>query len=227
MKSFQTFLNESTLLNVNDLKRLYRQFNQKFFQNKLPLIPITVSKQLKHSTAVTHAQLRKKGGKYVELIPNSLSLVFNGNFEMPDDFLIGVLLHEMIHVSFYVEDLSQFPRESHGSQFLNKLYQLERLSGYKIPVTDSVSQISSAAKQKRVGVIVLRPKDQSAGRPAFILVRLEAWAKRQSEIRQYIERLDTKWTADLFVSDTILHLRFSVQRDFSRSAQKVWRLEPD
>jgi len=231
MKTFKQFLNES--VNPNELKALYSTLNSKYFQGRLPNIPIAVSTRLKNATATTNCKIRKRGNEILEIYKDTIRMVFNGNLDYSGEFAASIMLHEMIHVWFFAfSEPGQYPRETHGREFNSMRLELERKSGIKIPLTDSISNIDANAKRERLGVVIIYRKD-TPSKSSFSLFNLKNFTYRYPLIKKYFEEMkavnpNLVDSIEIFVSDTILHLKHTVARDFkNKMPNNLWILNDD
>lgn len=109
----------------NYLEGLYTEFNEKYFENKLPRIPVTFAMLKKGLYGIAICRSRNK-----VIIPDTLEIKISERYNWTDEQLTKVLLHEMIHIERYVEkDLIT----THGHHFQRVREVIEKRSGIEIP----------------------------------------------------------------------------------------------
>jgi hypothetical protein len=118
-----------------DIVSLYKEFNRKYFGNILPHdLPVKWGKMKNKSGYAKASVVRSRSSR--ELISiTPIRIVLNSLLERDMDSVIGLLLHEMVHISLYVEGNTDV---GHGSVFLKKLKEIEKISGIGIPVSDEL-----------------------------------------------------------------------------------------
>ncbi len=116
------------------LRAKYREYNQLYFNNQLPIIPMRWG-ALKHSTAHVGFKTIGKKGIGFRLLENSMIMVFSNKYKRDAESLFPILLHEMIHV--YVVAIIGELDEHHGKHFNTMLDALRKKSGIDIPLTDT------------------------------------------------------------------------------------------
>jgi hypothetical protein len=141
IKSFKFFINENFLFDI-DINQLYQDFNKKYFNNELPVIPIKLTTMKR-----AYAQVVFKNGK-----PSYISI--SKVFDFSKDLLCYVLLHEMVHV--YIGDDSEYYH--HGPKFNKKFNEVLELSG--TPKRQNSIPIATNFKTKVFDVVAQREKDK-------------------------------------------------------------------
>jgi len=134
-----------------NLEAKYKDFNQKYFGNNLPNIPV-VWARLKGVGGVTRAMTL--GGGYV-LKPDSLYIQISNILNRSELSLDAVLIHEMIHVYFI--SIGDF-KEGHGYKFIAMAKNITSKAGFNIPLKDEIEEfgVSDMSKVKAVNVILAK-----------------------------------------------------------------------
>lgn len=131
-----------------DLKAKYNTFNKAYFDGMLPDIPVEWAK-MKRAGGVAKASIIRNGpapdprmvrlgriSKYhnAAIKPGSLKIQMSDLFKRSEEGLDGILLHEMIHIYFFVTGKFE---ENHGVGFNSMRRKISQISGINVPRTDS------------------------------------------------------------------------------------------
>lgn len=105
---------ETNLPSIATLRKWYNEFNILYFNKKLPFIPIdyTISKMA--VGRVTYNWTNKK----------LISLSINKKFKFTTTEYQSILLHEMIHVYQFVNNI----RPDHSFSFINKMNEINKIT---------------------------------------------------------------------------------------------------
>lgn len=126
---YQQFFKEAN--NLLELKKLYNEYNKKFFNNSLRVNIKIDGNHFKSSFVL---------GEYV---PHIETIFINKN-NLPIEALSLILLHEMIHVyNVQVEGLDPAIDEIHGQTFHNKRNEINKYLKYPIPHKEDLASIDS------------------------------------------------------------------------------------
>jgi hypothetical protein len=176
MNTFLQYLTEAT--QRPDLKQLYRELNDKYFDGELPDINLKYT-NLRRAIGRAKAHIEpdqiqywpksKDRDKFTrDEIKQKRELKIDGivvttAHDFTREQLIGVLLHEMIHVWFYHNgDIW----ETHGELFMKKRQELMEASGIDIPASESMEEYAYADDvQFKPVIAALSPKN-----PTFLNV---------------------------------------------------------
>jgi hypothetical protein len=182
-----------------DLQAKYRHFNDTLFGGELPDIPVVWGK-MKGVGGTAHAKIiwppgtprpnpmlvrlgRVDRHHGAVLDRASLRIKISDLYKRSTDQIDGLLIHEMIHIFFFVTGRYG---ENHGPLFLAKLRELSQLSGIKVPLTDDVEGLDPTdSATKTVGVIAAERKDRSFG---FRLVNPKL-LQNQAEVEKHVTRI--------------------------------------
>lgn len=96
-----------------DLDKKYDHFNQILFNNELPKIPIKWNKS-KRVSGVVKARANVVQGRKV-LVPDSMVMEISDLFKRSEQDLDAILIHEMIHVYYFHNNILD---EDHGPRFI-------------------------------------------------------------------------------------------------------------
>ena len=125
---------------TNDIalaKRLYPEYNAKYFDSECPQGLAINEKALgKNVLASVHTSYDSKGNL------NFDGMFFNSRFELTVEQLKSLLLHEMVHVWLFVQGITHTKGGGyHGQEFQDKRQEVESESGITVPKTEDASQI--------------------------------------------------------------------------------------
>ena len=145
------------------MKLNYDKFNKLYFNGVLPNVNMKLS-TAKHR--VGYAQCKQFSDSHREY-----SIFFSKYFEMPEEELVNVLLHEMIHISEYFFHLELFTKKNgrrsykpHGDYFMSELERLNSF-GHHITVKSEskevkVSEYALNKLKEKYLIILIHRKDE-------------------------------------------------------------------
>jgi len=176
-------------LTIEELSSYYREINRRGFGGSLPdMVPIKFTASLK-SAGIARAKVihtlperARRFDKYkgAKLDFSSLAIDLSLSSNRSADDLRAMLVHEMIHVYFYVLGLFD---ENHGARFMGKLRELEQITHLTIPVVDETPVADVALQTTQVGVIAVQMKN---GRYRFAILTAKTTRENVAAI---IERM--------------------------------------
>lgn len=153
-----------------NLKQLFNKCNKDYFSGSVPPCKLEWSGRIKR--AVGRAHVRYKGTAYknspmdkylpelpaqnIEIMMNSLKIQISKSFDMSDDDLTAVMLHEMVHILMFSQ---KKVGGHHGtSEFDGWIKKLRQMTGIKIPFLESEFTPSPKlqAKEGLVLIVFLR-----------------------------------------------------------------------
>ena len=152
MESFSRFINEAK--SDSELKKLYDQFNKKYFNNDLPDDIEIKYKKMKGAGG------RAKGTRYKKerkTVPESIEI--SSFYVMDDKDLHGILLHEMIHIWEMINGYRS-GRDSHSLQFRKKREEILKKVNLEIPLKYETDPSKLNVEGKNVDVLVGYYKDK-------------------------------------------------------------------
>jgi len=135
------------------LIELYNNFNNKYFNNKLPTDLEIKWFRSKNSAGVAKAKFIKKRHKLDITEIDGISI---SNFRpLSKNKLNGLMLHEMIHIYLYTKNVvyTSGRDKVHGYEFLDKLKELQKQANFEIPLTEYSMEISDDIKSKTFDVL--------------------------------------------------------------------------
>lgn len=171
--SFRKWLETAADFEQYDLQKRYDHFNALLFDNTLPKIPISYA-NIRAGGVVEFTAVRKGEApdprmirmgivdKYhnAEIKEGSLKMKISKLFKRSEQGLDAIMIHEMIHVFFAVNNAMG---EQHGAKFTKMAKTLSEKVGFEIPLTDNIERYGlSDDSAKSVGVQIVYHKDGSA-----------------------------------------------------------------
>lgn len=130
-------------LTINILRKLFYEFNSKFFDNKLPYIDLQI-KRLKNQCGQYRYDWRRENGNYIE-IPKCI--IISNFYEYPMHDIAETLIHEMIH--YYISYFKIKDNNDHGRVFQKMAKNIHNIdSNYTITTryTGSTSNLKITKK---------------------------------------------------------------------------------
>lgn len=196
----------------SQLMQWYKEFNKKYFERKLPIIP------------VEYAMLKGVGGKAEAtkqgntIIPKRI--ILSTFFVETEDSKKSILLHEMIHIEMYTKGIIE-KNGGHGPVFKSRLYELnqqvEKDIGVKIPISEEANylSVSKDIKGKPVLVAVNFTKE---GKKGIITFNPNSQTKIINQLRNYPEEWwrVTGSVYKFYISDNNQLAKFPMKRDFKK-----------
>jgi hypothetical protein len=172
-----------------DLDAKFAHFNRLCFGGALPKVPVKFA-VLKGSAGVAKCKFRQPGATKsmsraqrralpAFLADGSLSIVLDRTYLRTEEEIDAILVHEMIHVWFYIQN--DFT-ENHGLAFLRKLRECEAKTGFKIPVTEKMADREVAPNvpdQTLIVVTHVRPNREVL----YAILNKTAFDKAEAQIR--------------------------------------------
>ena len=141
--------NSSFKMNSKIISDMYKSFNAKYFDNKLKTYPIFVKTLKSVSAKVVSFGVRSDLSTWV-----IKKIVFSNAISYTKDEIMGIVLHEMIHVKL-IETQTQHPKIQHDRVFRKELEKLQHKSPFDIPLSEDITD-------KNVNADVIKKKKQVA-----------------------------------------------------------------
>lgn len=116
-------------LKTVDFQKLYKKWNKLLFNGELPDIPIEL-KTMKGQTGLAKCIIDRATNK-----PKDIKIYITDNLKLTRKDVNGVLIHEMIHVYFFMKEDY---KESHGIFFRAKARELSKIAKIDIPLTHDI-----------------------------------------------------------------------------------------
>lgn len=234
MISFSEFLNEDNNDYVNisndELKDLYNEFNNKYFNGNLPDIEVKYGK-IKGAGGVTQGKYNKKTKEvYPELIK------ITTYYKMTEEELYGIMIHEMIHVHLMSIGVHHDTGGQHGYKFKQKRKELLQKVNFHIPI-DYKSYTAAKLnhdqlKTKEYDVLIRRYGNKDR---CFITVFNKGVLEdNEDELRDMLEydakvrrKEDEKFRYVIVRSDIKELSMFPHKRKISRKTFNMYKPEPE
>ncbi|MCI6118337.1 MAG: SprT-like domain-containing protein [Prevotella sp.] len=128
---------------VEYLQQKFETYNNLMFGGTLPLLPISIGSARRAMGGLYFKKSRTLFGKTRF---SGFKLVVSGQYDLPEDELDDVLIHEMIHYSILYNQ--QKDSSAHGVLFRAKMNDINNRFGRHISISkrDGLSSASSTAK---------------------------------------------------------------------------------
>jgi hypothetical protein len=152
---FNDLINEEEYVDIHkvNFKQMYDEFNRKYFENKLPNIPILIKPLKGVGARVIVTGIRSKN-TVLSIDRMEISSFLKSSLERYN----GLILHEMIHVyiSHVLGRFLDFGDPSHGVYFKEKLKELNSKTPFEIPLLDELDsrEVSALVKNKKLYIII-------------------------------------------------------------------------
>ena len=143
-------------IHTYNLSKLYTDFNRKYFENKLPNVPVII-KKLRRAGGVTQMSAKTIGGTVIPSSMNINYVAISSFLETTKERLYGIMAHEMCHVWVHmVDNVFKDPGGMHGYHFKKILNTIQKRTPFNVPMTDDTAglEISGNVKVKQLYVIL-------------------------------------------------------------------------
>ena len=107
----------------------FDEFNKLIFSGELPKIPILLGSATRVIGSFTYRVHKNFWGKKAY---SDLKLRFSTKFDLPENELQDVIIHEMIHYYIHFKNLKD--RSAHGPLFKNLMNQINKNFGRNISI---------------------------------------------------------------------------------------------
>lgn len=150
---FLEYLNEA-IKNDPKLKKMYDKFNQELFLKVL-------GRSLPEDLVVGWTTAKKSVGKASATKNNTTGqvtperIVISKNFDLSEDQLKGILVHEMVHIYDYIVT----GKSTHGSKFYKTIDELQKYVNFNIPYKESEATFTPQKTNIR-GLLLMRMGDK-------------------------------------------------------------------
>lgn len=163
----------------------FDEFNKLIFGSELPRIPIVLGSATRVVGAFSCKVRRNFWGKKEYF---DLKLRFSKKFDLPENELEDVIIHEMIHYYIHFKNLKD--KSAHGPLFKNLMNQINKTFGRKISIrhkgaVKTNQQITDAKPRYRV-VAVVTMKDGKTG--------IKVLPRIKEKVRHYYNAVSTSPT---------------------------------
>jgi len=225
MKSFKNFF-ESIEITKQTVKRIYDNFNQKYFNNALPRdIKIKISKS-KSFLGKAEALYNKTTGEI-----KIKGLKISTFYDLEEVDLMGIIMHEMVHLEQYtlgnVYDIGKGGRGGHGIRFKARVNELQKIVDFQISDDGQETRNikPNKASKSLMDVILIHKTKRNAYTVAtfkkgFISKNLADIQKRMDYYAK-----GTEWKIFLIQSDSHIIQEFTATRKLSRATFYILKNE--
>lgn len=167
------------------IEEKFDEFNKLIFGGELPRIPIVLGGATRVAGAFSCKVRRNFWGKKEY---SDLKLRFSKKFDLPENELEDVIIHEMIHYYIHFKNLKD--KSAHGPLFKNLMNQINQNFGRKISIrhkgtVKTNEQIIDAKPRFRV-VAVVTMKDGKTG--------IKVLPRIKEKVRHYYKAVSTNPT---------------------------------
>lgn len=152
MKRYKSLFTEEFNYDISYLLRKYKEFNRLYFNNTLGDYPIKIKTLKKVSAKVVSTGIKNDPSTWV-----IKEIVFSNFTEFDtEEHLLGILLHEMIHIKNIEEQVNPIGG-MHGLFFTKELDELRKKVSFNIPVTEDLTnlKVSKNVKKRETIAIIL------------------------------------------------------------------------
>lgn len=172
----------------HDLNGMFNRFNKAHFFGAVPKVPVKYA-SLKGKTGLASATwwVRRVGRTKQYELKELNWIKINKNVVMPEDYTGDILMHEMIHIYLFTQNIARTTGDpSHGKEFVEDKKNREKTYGRTIPLRDDVDhELSDVAKKgKETGIFTYEKPD---GQLVYHLYTLKNW--RPDAIGHRMERI--------------------------------------
>ena len=182
------------------LVKRFETFNHAYFDGALPPVPIKLGRAVRSLGSCTYKKRRKLFGKteYYDFC-----IHVSTRYDLPEEELEDVLLHEMIHYEILVNQRQD--TSAHGRLFRARMKQFNEQYGRHISVSHrhALPPVAAPKDAKPQVVALVRMKDGRTG-----VKRLPADQRRISAYRRGLLRSGEVASVDFYLSDDPYFLRF-------------------
>ena len=157
----------------------FDEFNKLIFGGELPRIPIVLGSATRVVGAFSYKARRNFWGKKEYF---DLKLRFSKKFDLPENELEDVIIHEMIH--YYIRFKGLKDEGSHGPIYVKIMNEINQKFGRNITIkqdTKEVGLVDTRPKQRIIAV--LEKKDGTVG--------IKVLPKNETKIHDYCKRINS------------------------------------
>jgi len=184
---------------TNDIalaKRLYPEYNAKYFDSECPPGLSIKERYLGKDilalvdTNILGKRTARTDSKNVEFV----GLFFNNKFQLSEEQLKSLLLHEMIHVWLFSQGIIRTADGSyHGKEFKEKLSQVSSESGIQVFDTENSTEIQISDKFLSKPIYGLFIRYQ--GKNSIVRLSSKMWTSEMRQLVDWAESLSKRFQA--------------------------------
>ena len=179
-----------------DIQARYDEFNQKYFGNELPKIPVSFAKLKNvggHVSFQTHQFPGTRKDQSV-IVHSSIRLKLSDAYKKTSENLDGILLHEMVHV--YMLSVLENWKEHHGPVFMKKLREVSKQAGFPIPLKDSVDAFEPNIDKPKPYVVILF---KSSSGYTYNLISSTTFTKDRQQLEMYCDLYNHRYKDEITI----------------------------
>ena len=191
-------------MNEYELKNLYNQFNELYFNSELPNIPVEFKALKKSVFGTAYVSFSRK---YRTAIPGSLRIAIAKRIKWTIETVTPVLLHEMIHIALYNENNLD---HGHGYHFQEKLKLIESRCQISIPAYGTSIEEEQFEK-KRVCAVVGKTRNE---KEYFVLVKPKYIKENIKRVKQKMFEKFAFKQLEIYELETTLAEQCKVKNSF-------------
>lgn len=182
------------------LVKRFETFNHAYFDGALPPVPIKLGRAVRSLGSCTYKKRRKWFGK---LEYYDFCLHISTRYDLPEEELEDILLHEMIHYEILVNQLQD--TSAHGRLFRARMKQFNEQYGRHISVSHrhALPPVATPKDRKPQVVALVHMKNGRIG-----VKRLPASLQRINAYRRGLLHSGEVVSVDFYLTDDPYFLRF-------------------
>jgi hypothetical protein len=127
------------ILTENKIKKYYKIFNEKYFENKLPRCLIRIKHSFRYVGCFEFRPSKQKYGK-----PTGLCMFFTDVIEWSEELFKNVLMHEMIHCYVAYCKPKKKKYEEHDEDFHEMMQYINKTYGFNVVITSDINELKPA-----------------------------------------------------------------------------------
>ena len=139
-----------------DLNALFKELNQKYFNNKVPVVPVTWKKLTKVYGQASATTLITPLGHVKEI--NLVGIAISNQFRFTPEMLERILAHEMVHILLFSGDIRTKyelnAQAGHGTPFKTEVMKLRNL-GLDVPLSEDIEELIPSNKERIPASVML------------------------------------------------------------------------
>lgn len=120
----------------------FNEYNGLIFNGELPAIPIKLSKA---KTSLGQLAFKRRRTWYGRTVYSDFRLRVSTHFDLPENELEDIIIHEMIHYYIFVNRLKD--KSAHGSLFRQMMKDINTRYGRNISISRKQKELITATKQ--------------------------------------------------------------------------------
>jgi|GEM_PF-3051395 len=164
-----------------NLKQIYDKWNRKLFGGELPSLPLKWTRSRTMGGYVKQSYNRMTGEV------TSKVLAISDYLTMDEQRFDEIMIHEMIHVWQGHENIWERQRGGHGPRFVEKARELSQKVGFKITLTEDISDLdASDAVSTKDFIVVFLERGSTKG---WMLFTYRNWQRKGYQFKEEMQSL--------------------------------------